>query len=95
MFTASIQQPQGVKRILLVTDPPHMLRSLLTFRNVGFEVIPHKSSVPHLTQTRKAMMMFYEYLGLVKYGLEGELVPQNMAKLEQPQTVAQQLENRS
>ena len=95
LFTASILQPQGVKRILLVTDPPHMLRSLLTFRNVGFEVIPHKSSVPHLTQTRKAMMMFYEYLGLVKYGLEGELVPQNMAKLEQPQTVAQQLENRS
>ncbi len=84
-------QPQGIKKIILVTDPPHMLRSLLTFRNVGFEVIPHKSKVPHLTQTRKAMMMFYEYMGLVKYGLKGEFVPQNMAKQEQPQIVGQKL----
>ncbi len=89
LFTASVLQPQGVKRIILVTDPPHMLRSLLTFRNVGFEVIPHKSPAPHLTQTRKAMMMFYEYMGLVKYGIKGELVPQNTAKREQPQIVGQ------
>ncbi len=86
LFTASILKPQGINRIILVTDPPHMLRSLLTFRNVGFEVIPHKSSVPHLTQTRKAMMMFYEYMGLVKYGLNGEFVPQNMAQ-RQPQII--------
>jgi hypothetical protein len=66
-----------------------MLRSLLTFRNVGFEVIPHKSPVPHLTQTRKAMMMLYEYMGLVKYGLKGEFVPQNMAKQQQQQIVEQ------
>jgi uncharacterized SAM-binding protein YcdF (DUF218 family) len=89
LFTASVLQPQGVKRIILVTDPPHMLRSLLTFRNVGFEVIPHKSPVPHLTQTRKAMMMLYEYMGLVKYGLKGEFVPQNMAKQQQQQIVEQ------
>ena len=89
LFTATVLQPQGVKRIILVTDPPHMLRSLLTFRNVGFEVIPHKSPAPHLTQTRKAMMMFYEYMGLVKYGIKGELVPQNIAKREQPQIVGQ------
>ncbi|MEL7246686.1 MAG: YdcF family protein, partial [Cyanobacteria bacterium J06573_2] len=57
--------------------------SLITFRNVGFEVIPHKSTVPHLTQTRKAMMMIYEYMGLVKYGLKGEFIPQNMAQKEQ------------
>ncbi len=92
LFTASILEPQGVKRIILVTDPPHMLRSLLTFRNMGFEVIPHQSPVPHLTQTRKAMLMLYEYMGLVKYGLKGELVPQNMAKQEQPSIVGQKLE---
>ncbi|MGB7381137.1 MAG: YdcF family protein [Rivularia sp. (in: cyanobacteria)] len=95
LFTASVLQPQGIKKIILVTDPPHMLRSLLTFRNVGFEVIPHKSPAPHLTQTRKAMMMFYEYMGLVKYGLKGEFVPQNMAKQEQPQIIGQRLEVRS
>ncbi|NJO30309.1 MAG: YdcF family protein [Richelia sp. SL_2_1] len=88
LFTASVLKPQGVKRIILVTDPPHMLRSLLTFRNVGFEVIPHTSPAPHLPQTRKAMMMFYEYMGLVKYGLKGELTPQ-IAKQEQPQIVGQ------
>ncbi len=92
LFTASILEPQGVKRIILVTDPPHMLRSLLTFRNMGFEVIPHQSPVPHLPQTRKAMLMLYEYMGLVKYGLKGELVPQNMAKQQQPSIVGQKLE---
>jgi len=85
LFTASLLQPQGINKIILVTDPPHMLRSLLTFRNVGFEVVPHQSPVPHLTQTRKAMMMIYEYMGLVKYGLGGKLAPQNMAKQEQTQ----------
>lgn len=88
LFTASVLQPQGVKRIILVTDPPHMLRSVLTFRNVGFEVIPHTSPAPHLPQTRKAMMMFYEYMGLVKYGLKGELSAQ-IAKQEQPEIVSQ------
>ncbi|MDY6896988.1 MAG: YdcF family protein [Cyanobacteriota bacterium] len=83
LFTASVLQPQGINKIILVTDPPHMLRSLLTFRNVGFEVIPHQSPAPHLTQTRKAMMMIYEYMGLVKYGLKGEFIPQNMAQKEQ------------
>ncbi|AFY57507.1 hypothetical protein Riv7116_5110 [Rivularia sp. PCC 7116] len=92
LFTASMLMPQGIKKIILVTDPPHMLRSLLTFRNVGFEVIPHQSPVPHLTQSRKAMMMIYEYMGLVKYGLGGRLAPQNMAQQEQTQFVSQRLE---
>lgn len=84
-FTASILQPRGVKQILLVTDSPHMMRSLLTFRGLGFQVIPHTSSVPsNLAQTEKAMLMFYEYMGLVSYGLEGQFLPQNVAKLEHP-----------
>ncbi|MCJ8280181.1 MAG: YdcF family protein [Rivularia sp. ALOHA_DT_140] len=91
IFTASLLQPQGIKKIILVTDPPHMLRSLLTFRNVGFKVIPHQSPTPHLNQSRKAMMMIYEYMGLVKYGLKGELAPQNMAKQNEPQIVGQRL----
>jgi uncharacterized SAM-binding protein YcdF (DUF218 family) len=78
MFTATVLQPQSVKRIILVTDPPHMLRSLLTFRNVGFTVIPHASPLPaDLTQTRKAMMILYEYSGLVSYGLQGRFIAQD------------------
>ena len=37
------------------------------------------------------MMMIYEYMGLVKYGLKGELAPQNMAKQNEPQIVGQRL----
>jgi uncharacterized SAM-binding protein YcdF (DUF218 family) len=85
-FTASVLQPRGVNKILLVTDPPHMLRSLLTFRSVGFEAIPHPSPIPsRLTTSRKALMMFYEYMGLVSYGLRGEFRPHNLASQESPQ----------
>jgi len=63
---------QGVKRILLITDPYHMLRSLLTFRHLGFKVIPHFSPIPpDLSPKDKALMVFYEYLALVSYGLKG------------------------
>ena len=33
-------QPRGVRRILLVTDAPHMLRARALFERVGFEVLP-------------------------------------------------------
>lgn len=78
LYTASALQSQGVKKILLVTDPPHMLRSLLTFRNLGFDAYPHPSPLPHnLASKKKAMMVFYEYAGLVSYGLKGYLKSPN------------------
>lgn len=81
LYTASVLQSRGVKQILLVTDPPHMLRSVLTFRGSGFEVIPHTSAIPSkLTPTQTAMLIFYEYMGLVSYGLQGEFLPQHMAE---------------
>jgi uncharacterized SAM-binding protein YcdF (DUF218 family) len=74
-FTAAVLQPQGVRRILLVTDPPHMLRSLLTFRSVGFEVIPHLSPLPsNLAYTKKSFTVFSEYIGLIKYALQGRFL---------------------
>lgn len=81
-FTAAVLQPQGVRKILLVTDPPHMLRSLLTFRHFGFQVIPHTSPLPsELTPRRKAVMVFYEYLAFVTYGLQGRLFPQSIPEV--------------
>ena len=86
LFTASKLQPQGVKKILLVTDPPHMLRSLLTFESVGFEVIPHSSPVPSaLVQSRKVMLVLYEYMGLVSYSLRGHFLPLNQTQKENQQ----------
>ncbi|MBE9180323.1 YdcF family protein [Oculatella sp. LEGE 06141] len=82
-FTMSLLQPQGVQRILLVTDPPHMLRSLLTFRSLGVEVIPHPSPLPNTIDRRSAtFLVFREYLGLVSYGLLGRFFPRGMADLE-------------
>jgi uncharacterized SAM-binding protein YcdF (DUF218 family) len=71
-FTAALLQPQGVKRVILVTDLPHMPRSLLTFRSFGFEVIPHPSPVPpSLNPKRQKRLVLYEWSGLVGYGLLG------------------------
>ena len=75
-FTAAILEPKNVHRILLVTDPPHMLRSLLTFRSLGFEVTPHTNPLPDGLNVRaKAYLVFREYLGLVGYGLRGRFLP--------------------
>ena len=85
-FTATVLQPQGVKQLVLVTDPPHMLRSLLTFRSLGFTVIPHTSPIPpNLAPQKKAMMVFYEYMSLFSYGLRGHFLPQGFAKAKNTQ----------
>ena len=74
-FTAAVLEPQGVTRVVLVTDPPHMLRSLLTFRSLGFTVIPHASPLPDLAPAEKSMVVFYEYMGLVSYSVKGRFLP--------------------
>ena len=84
-FTAAILAPQGVTRVVLVTDPPHMLRSLLTFRSLGFTVIPHASPLPHLAPAEKSMVVFYEYIGLVSYGVKGRFLPQDVTGVKKAQ----------
>jgi len=75
-FTANLLQPKGIHRILLVTDPPHMLRSLLTFRSLGFEVVPHPSPLPYyLAGKKRAFLIFREYLGMASYGVMGRFFP--------------------
>lgn len=92
-FTAALLQPQGVRQILLVTDPPHMLRSVLTFRSFGFEVIPHPNPFPSDYQVRKqAFLIVREYLGLVSYGLLGRFAPRPAPPVE---SVAQSLTTQS
>jgi uncharacterized SAM-binding protein YcdF (DUF218 family) len=89
LFTAMMLEPQSVKRIILVTDPPHMLRSLLTFRNIGFTVIPHTSPLPSdLAPMKKAMMVFYEYMGLLSYGIQGYFLPHSSHIAEHHQDVS-------
>ncbi|NJL46489.1 MAG: YdcF family protein [Leptolyngbyaceae cyanobacterium SM2_5_2] len=71
-FTAALLQPQGIKRVILVTDLPHLLRSTLTFRSFGFEVIPHPSRVPASFDIRQRQrLVLREWAGLLTYGLLG------------------------
>jgi len=89
-FTAMALESRGIKRIVLVTDPPHMLRSLLTFRSLGFTVVPRTSPLPHdLAATRKAMIVFYEYMGLVSYGVRGRFFPQSFPEVQNNPTVTE------
>lgn len=71
-FTAEQLQPRHVQRIILVTDPPHMLRSLLTYESYGFKVIPHPNRLPAtLSNEKKGLLVFREYFGLVSYEIKG------------------------
>ncbi len=71
-FTAAILRPQGIDKIILVTDPLHMMRSLLTFESFGFEVIPHISPIaPDTQRIQNQFLVFRESLGLLSYGLLG------------------------
>lgn len=86
IFTAAILQQQGIERILLITDSPHMLRSLLVFRANGFTVIPHSSSLPsRLNVKAKIFLTLREYIGLISYGLRGLFFPQRSPESHNPE----------
>jgi uncharacterized SAM-binding protein YcdF (DUF218 family) len=71
-FTAEVLEPRGIRSIILVTDAPHMLRSLLTFRSVGFRVIPATSSaLAELNRSDRTSLVLREYFGLFSYGIMG------------------------
>lgn len=75
-FTAQLLNPQGVRRIILVTDRPHMLRSWLTFKAVGFSVTPHFAPGPRRPEDyRFPLELVREYVGLVNYWLLGRFSP--------------------
>ncbi len=85
LFTAAMLGPQGIRQILLITDPPHMLRSFLTYRSFGFTVIPHISPLPpNLTSAKLAVLAFREYLGVVSYSLLGRFKQRSAAELKHP-----------
>jgi uncharacterized SAM-binding protein YcdF (DUF218 family) len=84
-FTQAILHPQGVQTILLVTDAPHMLRSVLTFRSFGFRTIPHPSPLPtHLLLQEELRILLREYLGLAQYALTGQFNPHSPKLMQAP-----------
>jgi len=76
LFTAALVHSQGVKRILLVTDSPHMLRSLRTFQSFGFTAIPYPVPLSDKLRTvERLQILFREYVALAQYTVSGRFQP--------------------
>lgn len=74
LYTAALLQSQA-QHVLLVTDAPHMLRSLLIFRRSGFRVTPHVVSSPaQFSPLERQHLLLREYLALTQYALTRNLV---------------------
>ncbi|HEY9071684.1 MAG TPA: YdcF family protein [Candidatus Ozemobacteraceae bacterium] len=75
---ARVLLPRGFRRILLVTNGPHIRRAAATFRAVGFEVLP--APVQNARTIRNACdsdlglfrYAMHEWLGLALYWLRGD-----------------------
>ncbi len=88
IFTAAILLPQKKQRILLITDAPHMLRSLLVYQALGFTVIPHPLELPPgFSFKATAFLTFREYMGLIAYGFRGLFFQQRLSELKNPELV--------
>lgn len=86
--TAVILGPRGIRKIILITDPPHMLRSLLTFKSFGFSVIPDMSPLsPQLSSITLSLLALREYVGLLSYAALGRFQPHPLHELEHPPQV--------
>lgn len=70
-FTAALLWPQGVRKIILMTDKLHMRRSQLLFERFGFAVIPHVIPFESTNPARNNFLAIRETIGLVSYGLQG------------------------
>lgn len=69
---------RGLKKIVLITDTPHMLRAWLTFKGLGFTVMPHVEPLPaDVSNRERSLLAIREYLGLVSYGVLGRFQGQS------------------
>ncbi|MNR22745.1 hypothetical protein D3C85_1397180 [compost metagenome] len=81
-FTAKLLQPQGIRRVLLVTQAAHMPRSRWCFERAGFEVVaapmgylgvpngrPLGGWLPESKSVWQNGMLLNEAIGLVAYPL--------------------------
>jgi uncharacterized SAM-binding protein YcdF (DUF218 family) len=67
-------KPQGISKILLVTDPFHLRRSLLTFQQQGFTVGSVSSPLPdNFSKRDRRLLILREYLAFIAYKVSGRL----------------------
>ncbi|MBD3880486.1 YdcF family protein [Phormidium tenue FACHB-886] len=85
IFSAAILQTQGIHRILLITDPLHLWRSLLDFEDEGFSVVPHASPLPMgLSFWDKSFLVFREYLFMFTASLDRLVHGRHSYQLDEP-----------
>jgi uncharacterized SAM-binding protein YcdF (DUF218 family) len=95
LSSAAILGLQGVENIILMTDPPHMLRSLLTFRGMGFSVTPHITPLPaEMSSAERSLLALREYPGLLSYALLGRFNQQSRDLKQPPAKTLQEIERR-
>ncbi|WP_215610266.1 YdcF family protein [Leptothoe spongobia] len=71
-YTAQVLMERNIKKIILVTDIPHLLRAYLTFSGVGFQVIPHPTPFPaSYSRYRRQILSLREVVSFISYGLQG------------------------
>jgi uncharacterized SAM-binding protein YcdF (DUF218 family) len=80
-FSAAMLRPEGIRRILLVTDAMHMPRARAAFERAGFDVVaaptlffsaqPQSLNawVPSAEGMRRSWYATYELIGIVWYRL--------------------------
>jgi uncharacterized SAM-binding protein YcdF (DUF218 family) len=82
LFTAQILQPQGIKRVVVVTQAWHMPRSRWSFEQAGFEVVaapvgfmgtardrPFNGWLPEVRAIWQSGQLLNEVAGLIGYRL--------------------------
>jgi uncharacterized SAM-binding protein YcdF (DUF218 family) len=95
LFTSVFLNPQQHQKILLITDAPHMLRSLFTFQRFGYTPIPKVSPLVSTWDAReKSKIIRREILGMVGYGITGRFHTPTEAELSRfHTTVFQRVED--
>lgn len=83
LLSAEILMPEGVSKILLVTQSYHMKRAVLLFEHAGFEVIPAPTQLsdrydlynwlfwmPDTENLLLSSRVIYEYIGILWYEMQ-------------------------
>lgn len=82
-YAAKQLLPAGVKSIILISDPAHLLRSRLVFSSFGFNVIPYPSPLPRNMGLRyRRLIAMRESIGLVSYGVMGRYWPRSTTTVD-------------
>jgi len=80
MKAAQLLLPRGIRRILLVTNGPHITRAKAVFEAAGFEVLPapvqSEATIRNACDSDLGLFRYamHEWLGIVLYRLRGDFL---------------------